>query len=304
MSATHSLVSRRNLLRGAAVGAGGVALAACEPDHFVTGDVNAKVVSRVPDDDPHHRYWELAAAIDVALGPQDMALPLRLQPPVANVTVRALHDRERIGFLLAWDDADTDDLTVEVDHFRDACAVLLAPGPPDLAVRPMGNATTAATLLHWKADWQRDVNRGRQGIDAAFPNLSIDVYPPLVDTAPGDVEPASYVEAGATEWLPGMHVENPISVAGRTTPVEKILANGFGTTTTTLTQNARGRGIRTPTGWKVVISRPLAAVDAGETALRPGDNATCAFAVWSGAAHDAGGRKSPSVDVHSVFLEL
>ena len=39
---------------------------------------------------------------------------------------------------------------------------------------------TAATLLHWKADWQRDIDQGRSDLDDAYPNRSVDVYPPLV----------------------------------------------------------------------------------------------------------------------------
>ena len=37
--------------------------------------------------------------------------------------------------------------------------------------------------------------------------------------------------------------------------------------------------------------------------LDPKTRAACAFAVWSGAVHDAGGRKGPSIDVYSLVLE-
>jgi hypothetical protein len=303
MSTTNRTFTRRRLLEGTAAGVGTAALASCAPDHFVSGDVNVVRVHTLPLEDPDDRRWLQSPVLDVELGPQDMALPLNLQPAVTSLRVRALHDHERIAFLLEWDDADIDDLTVRVDDFRDACAVLLASGPPSLDLRPMGTAASPATLLHWKADWQRDVDEGRQGLDAVYPNRSVDVYPPLWDAATADVEPGTYADAQATMWLPGIHVDNPISLAGRATPVEKAIAYGFGTTATAATQNAAGRGFRTDAGWRVIISRPLGAVDDGEVSLTPGANGTCAFAVWSGGADEVGSRKAPSRTVYSIVLE-
>jgi len=217
--------------------------------------------------------------------------------------VRALHDGERVAFRLEWDDSGVDDLTIRVEDYRDACAILLAPGVAVDELRTMGSQATPATLLHWKADWQRDVDQGRQGLDAAYPNRVIDVYPPLWDVAPHEVDIASYEDHDATEWLPGIHVENPISMGGRSTPVEKAVAYGFGTTTTGTVQSARGRGVRTDTGWSVAISKPFEAEDSGEIEIRPGSRSTCAFAVWSGTANDAGSRKAPSVNVFGLTLE-
>lgn len=300
---THSpRFTRRRVIGGAAAGAGTLALAGCAPDRFVTGDVNVAQVANLPDDADDHR-WLRSPRLAVELGPQDMALPLRLEPAVRALSVRALHDRERIAFLLEWDDADADDLTIEVDRFRDACAVLLAPGPPAAELRPMGTATQPVTLLHWKADWQRDVDEGRQGLDAAYPNRTIDVYPPLYQTAPAEVGPDTYESSDAMQWLPGMDVGNPISVAGRSSPVEKLIAFGFGTSTHTAQQAATGRGVRGATGWRVIITRPLTATDEGEVDLDPGTVATAAFAVWSGGDREVGSRKAPSTKVYAMFLE-
>ncbi len=300
---TSGRFTRRRLVQGAAVGAGTLAVAGCRPDRFFAGDVNVARVPDVPLDDPSHRRWLRGPELAVELGPQDMAVPTRMEPAVRALRVRALHDGDHVGFRLEWDDADVDDLSVRVDDFRDACAVLLAAGPAAPEIRTMGNATTPATLLHWKSDWQRDVDQGRQGLEARYPNRSIDVYPPLWDVAPEDVDVATYEERGATVWLPGVHVENPISMAGRATPVEKAVAYGFATTTTGAHQDAVGRGVRTERGWQVVIAKPMGASDDGELDLRPGSSAAAAFAVWSGAFHDAGSRKAPSIDVFNVVVE-
>lgn len=300
MSATDQRISRRNVLKGAAAGAGTIALAACATDSYDGQGVFVARVPRVPTDDPDDPTWRAAPEKTIELGPQDIALPQQLTPAITSLRVRAIHDDERIGFHLEWDDPDVNDLTIRVDDYRDACAVLLAPGNADATLRPMGSATTPATLLHWKADWQRDVDRGRQGLEAVYPNRSIDTYPIVWNVAPDDVDIASYQDAGATEWLPGVDVGNPISAAERTSPVEKAIAYGFSTTKTASTQDAIGRGIRTPTGWRVIITKPLTAIDDGEFAIPTGTISTVAFAAWSGGVHDAGSRKCPARSVHAL----
>lgn len=303
MSTTIKPLSRRRVLTGAAAvaGAGAVAMSGCAPDGYDGAGMRAVRVRRIPTD-PDDVLWRNASETIVALGPQDIALPMKQQPTVTEISVKSLHDGERIAFLLQWTDPDTSDLTVRVDDFRDACAVMFLPGGSDEALRPMGSTTTAATLLHWKADWQRDVDQGRQDVATVYPNRTIDVYPPLWNVAPKDVDMTSYEAAGATEWLPGMHVGNPISAPLRERPVEKAIAYGFSTTTTAEHQDADGRGARHGNGWQVIVTKPLAASDEGETTLRPGDTVSCAFAVWSGSEHDAGSRKAPSRTLHTLSI--
>lgn len=298
-------IPRRRLLAGTAATAGAAALAACAPDHPDAVDADEIIVNRVdrvPADDPDADAWGRTPEKTVEMASQEIALPHRTTPAVETIRIRAIHDGETIGFRVDWDDREIDDMTVRVDDFRDACAVLLAPGAGDETVRTMGTATTAATLLHWKADWQRDIDSGRAGLDDAYPNRSVDAYPPLVDVVPGEATIEDYADAGATQWLPGTDVGNPMSASRRETAVEKIVANGYGTSTTTPTQDARGRGDHRTEGWRVTLTKPLGAADDGETTLSPGGEATCAFAVWAGADGDAGSRKSPSATVYRLTI--
>lgn len=295
-ASSRPLLSRRRLLAGAAVTAGVATVNACGPDAYdwtPPGKVIVTRVDRVPDD-PEDDTWSKTPMAEVEMDSQVIVLPHRLTPLTRVVRVRALHDGSSVGFRLEWNDDETNDETVTCDGFRDACAVLLAPGEGDETLRVMGSATQAATLLHWRADWQWDVDEGVRGVRDTFPNVSVDSYPIVHETPPGEVTPETYAEAGATQWLPGLHVENPMSSSVRETCVEKILAQGPGSSTHTPTQNASGRGVRTDDGWRVAIRRPLEAVDEGEMALSAGSVHTCAFALWSGGDRDAGGRKSPS----------
>lgn len=294
--APRSLLTRRRLLSAGTIVGGTTVLAACindpDPPYGPTGTVVAGPAPQVPDD-PTSGMWRYGAEEIVSLDGQTLAQPMRPKPSVAHVKVRVIHDETSIGFRLTWVDAEADDLTVAADRFRDACAVLLAPGEGDQALRMMGSTDKPATLLHWKADWQRDIDHGRQGLEAAFPNAVVDVYTPL-GTSTG-VTPQTYVDRGAAAWLPGLNAGNPMSAATRNTPVEKLLAGGFGTAETAPTQNCRGRGTRTGTGWTVSLVRPLAATDPGELQLAPGVTCTCAFAIWAGSEQDGGSRKSPSL---------
>ncbi|MEK7426971.1 MAG: ethylbenzene dehydrogenase-related protein [Actinomycetota bacterium] len=299
-------VSRRGLLAGGLAGAGALAITACAADPSdvsVSGGVWVARVGRAPIE-PADAAWDRAAPTIVDMDVQVMVLPHRPAPLVAQIAVRALHDGETISFRLDWDDPDTHDLTVRVDDFRDACAVLLAGGEGDQGLRTMGSVDQPATLLHWKADWQRDMDLGVQGAADVYPNRSIDVYPPLISDAPRDLTPADYEAAGATEWLPGLHVGNPLSASTRTACVEKLTARGFGTATTATKQNVAGRGERTSSGWRVVLAKPLRGIEADEFTLTPGHAHTCAFALWSGADQDAGGRKTPSKAALRLLLEF
>ena len=300
--------SRRDVLIGGAAGVGivtaGGLLAGCATDDPVeaTGastDVLAFRVSEVPVDDPYSSRWERSTSSDwavasVGLEGQSTVRPTRAEPSVPTISVSALHDGSHIGFRLSWVDEQVDDLTIKTDAFRDACAVLLAGDVTDQAVRFMGTGDGPATILHWKADWQRDVDHGFQGLSVAFPNGTFDYYPPL-ETIDGDAPTVvEYTAADAEQWLPGMAVDNPISQPTKISPVEKALARGVGTLETLPTQNAIGRGVFADGLWSVVIAKPLAAADDLEMALSPGGQYAMATAVWSGRDRDAGGHKSPS----------
>ncbi|MCZ7534953.1 MAG: ethylbenzene dehydrogenase-related protein [Acidimicrobiia bacterium] len=312
-----SRIDRRKVLIGGAAGAAVVAAGAWALTNDtkrkeVVTEVVAKRVDKVPIDDPDSSNWSKASAATIALDVQNMAAPMKAKPFVPTVEVKSLHDGTSIAFRIEWVDTERNELTVPCDGFRDSCAVLLLPKTENLGARIMGTAAEPATLLHWKADWQLDVDKGFQDLEVAFPNTAFDYYPPI--TQPGDpierpdvVIPDSYEavegKVPGTVWLPGYHVGNPISNAKKTSSVEKLLAKGFGTAMTQATQDAVGKGVWADGSWKVVLAKPLAASDDLETALTPGSTYSMAVAVWAGAENDTGGRKSPGRDLLTLRLE-
>lgn len=297
--------SRRAFLTGSLAGgaATGLAvLAGCSTDAVRTAlEVTALPVGRVPLH-PSAPAWRFAPVTHVALDGQTTAPPVRPTPALPWVEVRALYDADRVGFRVSWAADRPSSLAIRSDQFRDACAVLLAPDPANVALRFMGTADTQVTILHWKADWQRDVDAGRQGLAAAFPNAVADYYPPLPAGSGASVTLADYRKAGATEWLPALHVGNPLSAESRTSPVEKLHARGFGTAATAPTQDADGWGVWADGRWHVVLVTPRRPSDDGELALQAGGAYGMAVAVWVGAGGDRGGRKSPSRELLRLVL--
>ncbi len=313
MTSADESSTRREVLIGGAAGVGiitaGGLIAACAADDPLPDLLRASErvvvarVSTVPVDDPASSTWDKASEATIALEGQLFASPTRPEPFVPAVVVRAVHDGTMIGFRLTWADAEIDDLTIKTDSFRDACAVLLGDSADNPAVRVMGTVDSPATILHWKADWQRDVDLGFQGLAVAFPNGTFDYYPPH---GPSDGEapmPADYTAADAEQWLPAMAVDNPLSQPTKASPVEKTLARGFGTLDSLPTQDATGRGAFSDGHWNVVLAKQLSAADDGEVVLSPGGDHAIAVAVWSGRGDDAGGHKSPAQLLLPLRLE-
>lgn len=295
-------ISRRKVVAGMAAAAGvsvaaaggvyGLLELAKSTEHPQPApDIYAAFIDQpVPLSDPESGLWKKSGARKIALEGQAVITPLKPQPSVKDVTVRALNDGTTIGFLLEWEDQSRDEHTIKINAFRDACGVLIGPFPVNQALWTMGNAQNSVTILHWKADWQLDIDAGFQDLEVAFPNVSFDFYPPLVGVSNPRV-PDDYPEA-ARNRLPGWSVGNPISQPTKTTPVEKLRALGPGTLEELPTQNAIGRGVWKNGKWKVALGKPMEAADEGEESLEPWKSKALAFTVWSGADSDRGSRKS------------
>lgn len=245
----------------------------------------------VPATDPDSAVWARARPLTIAVMGQLMVTPMKMEPSVTALRARALHDGRRIAFLLEWTDPRADALSIKTVQFKDGCGVQLAPHPAPPAAWMMGSPEVPVTMIHWRADWQRDIDRGFQDLEVVFPNVAVDFYPPLVGVKHPPRLPDAY-PPGTRTWLPGWHVGNPLSQPLKRTPVEKMVAIGPGTVEQLPTQDAVGRGRWRERAWKVALARNLRAADDREIVLAPGKTYSVAFAVWAGSERDVGGRKS------------
>lgn len=304
--------NRRKAILGAGVGVAAVAAGAYGLSRLVNEPEATEIDAvytggdEVPLQDPDSNLWRDAPSARVVLGPQDVTTPKLPEAAVSAISVRALHDGGMIGFRLEWGVDEESNLTIKTDQFRDGAAVLFAP-EANAGLRMMGNPAQPVTIVQWKADWQRDVDKGFQDITVAFPNASTDFYPPLVKDAHDAVDvtvPDAYMQANATYRLAGYAADNYQSAIYRVSPVEKLLAQGFGTSATAPTQDASGSGIWTDRGWRVALGKNMKGSDPNEVSLEPGKTYGVAFAVWVGADDNVGARKSPSKIVLKLNVEV
>ncbi|MBI1909452.1 MAG: c-type cytochrome [Deltaproteobacteria bacterium] len=227
--------------------------------------------------DPFDAAWQEAKAVTIPLGPQISVSPRSAgvnHPDGVNhpykkfdLTVRALGNNKEVGLLLSWKDATVDDRESGVTLFRDAVAVgfpMNHDGSP-LPYIGMGNPGNPVNIWHWKASLEAP--------DGPNPILRSDL-----------------LEAGyPINHRTGEEAGNPKSISRKADYVENLLAEGFGTLTSTPSEGLMGRGLWKNNEWQVVIKRPRNPKGSA-VALSKGF-VPITFAVWDGAISERNGMK-------------
>jgi hypothetical protein len=234
----------------------------------------------IPLQDPAAAAWRAADRVRVPLAPQQLVPPFLDRAGVFSLDVRALYNASQIAFLVEWDDDELDDLD-GIRRYHDAVAIQVptraGSTPPAIT---MGAPGSPVHILQWRATWQRDIDSGgKTGVDQIYPEVVHDVMP-------DDVLPK---EVAQLYWV-GREAGNPLSQVFRTTPVEEVVAEGFGSVTHLVDQTAEGHGVHEDGRWRVTISLPYDRAGVGDP-LAPGTSWPIAFAVWLGSQENRGGRK-------------
>lgn len=235
----------------------------------------------LPALDPASTVWTKRSAFSVTMLAQNMATPHATSLAVPSLKVRALHNGKQIAFHLEWSDDSKDEVS-SIARFHDAVAVQLA---ADLAKEATTGVTMGAVdnpvhILQWKASWQSDMDSGQKTSKEIWPNIYNDVRP----------EQLMPVEQAKT-WYPGWAVGNPMSQRDKKSPVEELVAVGFGTLTTHKEQEAVGKGVHDGKRWRVVIAMPMKGSGTNKAEVTPGQTRQVAFAVWNGGQGQRGSRK-------------
>ena len=233
---------------------------------------------KVSLEDPFASVWSQAPPVEVPLSAQQTSFPFG-GGAVRAVTARALHNGQRLYVLVEWEDA-TQDLSADAPQtFRDAAAVEFPAVEKETVPNfCMGQADGHVNIWQWKADWQADVDQAATALSQTYPNAVFDSYPQVQGDA----------------FFPGRAADNPLSETVRTSPMENLLAGGFGTLTTADIQPIEGVGRWKDGRWRVVFARDLRVEGTGLAEFAPGQAVNVAFAVWDGAAGERDGQKSVS----------
>jgi DMSO reductase family type II enzyme heme b subunit len=257
--------------------------AACRPAAVTTPDVVAVMAPAVPErpDDP---AWANAPEHVEKLLLQDLVEPRLMTASTPDVRVRAIAGPTEVAFRLEWNDASKDDLPGN-GRFVDACAVQVPqradPNAPD---PQMGQAGKGVQIAYWRADWQATVDGRGTTIQDLYPNATVDHYPFEAPT----LEKGSAAQSEMARRYAPADAAGNLRGGARTSPVEDLTAEGPGSLSPAGGSKTRGRGVRTATGWSVVIVRPL------PDGLAPNARTQVALAVWEGAGKEAGARKMRS----------
>jgi DMSO reductase family type II enzyme heme b subunit len=262
-----------------------LAAAALLPPTAAAGDAELLVARRATlPSAPADAVWDNLAPSRVALIPQDMVEPRQLQATTGAVVVRAVSDGSRVAFRLEWSDQSVDDMAKPA-QFTDACAVQVPrDATADVPAPQMGEPGRPVEITYWRASWQAAVDGRSDSIQALYPGAAVDHYP--FEAAPLEKNPTAQ-QAMALRYAPARAAGN--EVAGpRQRAVEDLIAEGPGSLSPATAQDSTGGGVRTATGWAVVLVRRLPA------ALGAGKRSQVAFAVWDGAHDEVGARKMRS----------
>lgn len=242
----------------------------------VKGDVSAP--------EPSSAVWAGVAPSTISLMGQPMITPRPEKTITAELKVQAVHDGKNIAFRLSWKDDGVDEAG-PLGTYSDAAAiqfpVKVSEFPPPVM---MGAKDTPVHIFHWRAQYQRDAERGKPTMKDLYPNLNVDMYP-MEFADMGTLSKKS--EAEREQYSPGRVSGNPQAYSK--TGVDEIIAEGFSTSSVQAGHGGKGKASWKNGEWTLVITRPLASE--GGSVLAPGGNGFVAFAVWQGGAGEVGSRK-------------
>lgn len=275
---------RRRLLKigaglVAAVGLGTTGIFAFRKFSVAKELVSHYRAAELPLNDPLSSVWGKIAPRVLEVSPQQMVPPYLQSASIKEIRVRSVNNGQDIAFHLEWEDKDGNQAEA-IDRFRDAVAIQIPAKEGAVPPFTMGGPEMPVYVLHWKASWQLDVDKGRvQGATDNYPNMFQDVIPDRV-----------FEGEAAKTFYPAAAVGNPYAKAQRSSPVEEIVARGFGTAASLPGEKAMGKGVFSQGRWKVVIGLPMNG-GADRPVLSPGKTQNMAFAVWNGGEKNVGGRK-------------
>ncbi len=225
--------------------------------------------------------WDTAPTHLSKLVLQDLVEPRQMEITTQEVQVKSITNGTEIAFRIEWIDETNNDMA-KPHNFIDGCAVQIPVKIMESVPAPqMGETGKTVQMSFWRADWQAIVDGRADEITSIYPNSKPDHYPFNAKSLENNPDTQKEV---ALRYAPARSLGNNRQ-GPRQQPVEDLIAEGPGTITPSPQTFSKGKGVRTATGWAVVISRPL---PDGFTKEKPSQ---IAFAIWEGSKGETGARK-------------
>ncbi len=277
-----------------------------QDDEWIDAEYKLKSYAVQQDINPKEMnadFWSKIEALKLPVSPQQAAYPTLKDASIEFLNVKSVYRPKEVAFLIEWSDSSKNS-EVDVVKFCDQFAVEFPLNPKDIPSYMMGNKDGMVHIVHWKAIWQEDCEKGFQDVQVKYPNMWVDVYPGLesyLDRSKKiyaqDITAEMIVETHATGNMPGTYSHNPMSQIKRKFPVEEANAEGFGTLATQETQQAKAWAEWRDGKWKVCVVVPVNTGNRYKATFT--DRTKVAFALWDGGFQNIGGRKHfiPWVDL-------
>ncbi|MHC4564889.1 MAG: ethylbenzene dehydrogenase-related protein [Planctomycetota bacterium] len=262
----------------------GCAAEAEKPKSSSKGVVASYMEDGIGEASPASAAWDVAQEATLPLLTQDLTDPKLVDPTLSEISVKALCDGQSLAIRIEWEDS-TEDAIDDGNRFSDAVAIQLPPAPGGEVPDPtMGQADKPVSIHLWKASYERQLELGEWSLQQTFPNATVDHYP-------FDAAKEGESEKLTRTYTIAVAADNPIA-GKRTSSVDDLKAQGFGTLEHMPIQTSTGSGSHQGSRWAVVISRPLSVAGwMHEAGLKPGENTFVAFAIWDGNSGQSGSRK-------------
>lgn len=249
--------------------------------------------------------WGQAPSASIQLSPQVSTFPMIAVPSatpeiIRSAKVRALYNDREVAFLLEWADREPTFAEEQPQAFKDAAALEfpLSYGPGQkMPYIGMGEQGRPVNVWHWKASWQVDLEKGYQDVEQAYPNMVADDYPfSQADKGQRGGMGKLPTQRHSPTYLTGWGAGSPLSDPERQSPVESLIAEGFGTLTSLGESGIQGKGAWKHGSWKVVFKRSLRAEDGRQVQFDPSQAGLVpvAFAIWDGHFDQRNGQKGLS----------
>lgn len=258
---------------------------------YTVGKVSADLAKAEPD----ARYWETVPSTELTLMAQPMVVPRPKQTTTAQLTVQAVHDGKRLALRLRWKDPGPNEAG-RLGEASDAVAVEFPVGsgevPPPVF---MGTKDNPVHIFHWRAQYERDRDRGKPTMKDLYPNMAVDIYPMEFKDHGAAPRPG---ESERDVFSPGRAQGNPQSYSK--TGVDEILAEGFSTSSVQEGHNSVARSKWADGMWTVVITRDLRSE--GGSVLELGKKSFVGAAVWQGGELEVGSRKCVTMSWTPILI--
>lgn len=251
-------------------------------------DIKAvKIITDLSKALPADSVWKDIPKESVNLVAQYLVNPRPKVNHTPIIEVQAIHDGTWLAFKLTWK-ADSKNEGGKTGQFSDAVAIQfpMKEGSPPMIF--MGSKGDPVYILHWRAQYQKDEEKGKPEMKHLYPNMDPDMYPM-------EFKDSGHIKGLNAEkrevYSPGKVSGNPQSYQ-KHSAVDEIVAEGFGSSSVIENKMSRGYGVYDPKfkTWTVVIARPL--VRPNGSVLKAGQNNFIALAVWQGSKQEVGCRKA------------